>query len=63
LPRQKAVLIVDAMLGAIAFDTTTERRTQRFKLDASMAAKNLAVFVKFFTGFYSDQSASKRKQR
>ena len=54
---------MDAMLGAIAFDTATERRTQRFKLDASMAAKNLAVFVKFFTGFYSDQSASKRKQR
>jgi dsRNA-specific ribonuclease len=31
---------MDAMLGAIAFDTTTER-TQRFTLDAIMNANNL----------------------
>ena len=45
---------MDAMLGAIAFDTTTER-TQRFTLDAIMNANNLAFFVEFFTGFYSQR--------
>ena len=45
---------MDAMLGAIAFDTTTER-TQRFTLDAIMNANNLAFFLEFFTGFYSQR--------
>jgi hypothetical protein len=42
---------MDAMLGAIAFDTTTER-TLRFTLDAIMDANNLAFFSEFFTDFY-----------
>ena len=45
---------MDAMLGAIAFDTTTER-TQRFALDAIMNANNLAFLLESFTGFYSQR--------
>jgi|LauGreDrversion4_2_1035121.scaffolds.fasta_scaffold172249_1 hypothetical protein len=40
-----------ALLGAIAFDETTER-TQRFTRDAIMNATNLAFFFEFVTGFY-----------
>ena len=43
-----------ALLGAIAFDATTER-TQRFTQDAIMDAKKLAFVVEFFTGFYSQR--------
>jgi hypothetical protein len=45
---------MDAMLGAIAFDTTTER-TQRFTLDAIMNANNLIFFLECVTGFYSQR--------
>ena len=43
-----------SLLGAIAFDETTEQ-TQRFTLDAIMNATNLAFFFEFVTGFYSQR--------